>query len=70
MAIGHNVEFLEAKTLYADEVGRTEAHHHAKVRHNWSIDCEDIKIFRRFDFSRWRPFATLDSFGTYLNHPQ
>jgi len=30
MGIGHHVEFLKSKILYADVVGRNETHHHAK----------------------------------------
>ena len=50
MAVGHHVEFL--KNLYADEVGRIEAHHQARVSRNWSIHSRDIAIFR---FSKWPP---------------
>jgi len=30
MAIAHDAEFLKDKVLYADTVGRMDAHHHAK----------------------------------------
>jgi len=46
MAIGHHVEFLKAKILYADAVGRNETHHHAKFFQNWSIQSSDIAIFQ------------------------
>jgi len=38
--------------LYADEVGRIEAHHHAKCSWKWSIQSTDIAIFR---FWNWPP---------------
>jgi len=34
MAIGHHVEFLKALNLYADALGRFEAHNHAKFSRN------------------------------------
>ena len=50
MAINHHVEFLKHKILYADEVGRIEAHHHNKFSQSWSIQSKDIAIF---PYSKW-----------------
>jgi len=42
-------------------------HHCSQFRHNRSIGCEDIKIFR---FFKMAPSVMLHLFGAYLDHPQ
>ena len=42
------LDFWNREILLAIGVERIETHRHAKFRHNRSIGCEDIKIFRFF----------------------
>jgi len=46
ITIGHHVQFLKRKILFAMEVWRIEAHNDAKFCRNWSIHCGDIAVFK------------------------
>ena len=40
------LNILKHKILYADMVGRIDAHHHAKFSRNWSIQIRHMAIFQ------------------------
>ena len=48
MAAAAILDFWNSKILLASGVQRVETLQCAKFRQNWSISCEDIKIFRFF----------------------
>jgi len=45
MAAAAILDFKICKILLATGLERVETHKRAKFRYNWSIGCEDIKIF-------------------------
>jgi len=54
MAAAAIFDFWNHKILLAIGVDRVETHQRAKFRQNWSIGCEDIKIFRFFKMAAVR----------------